>query len=60
MSGDEEPNLFSLLDHYGEAQLPSDGGDPDYFDRFIIYVRDNPPTAGGCNGVPLFMIILRF
>jgi hypothetical protein len=37
--GEEELNLFSLLDHYDEAQLQSD-----YFDRFIIYVRDNPPT----------------
>ncbi|RGB40456.1 hypothetical protein C1646_399282 [Rhizophagus diaphanus] len=33
-------SLF-ILDHYDEAQLPPDGGDPDYFDRFIIYVRDN-------------------
>ncbi|UZO27518.1 uncharacterized protein OCT59_019711 [Rhizophagus irregularis] len=24
--------------------------DPDYFERFIIYVRDAPPVAGGCNG----------
>lgn len=49
-SGEEESNLFSLLDHYDEAQLPVDGGDPNYFNRFIIYVRDNPPIAGGCDG----------
>ncbi|CAB4403590.1 unnamed protein product [Rhizophagus irregularis] len=36
--------------HYDEAQLPVNGGDPNYFDRFIIYVRNNPPAAGGCNG----------
>ncbi|CAB4413280.1 unnamed protein product [Rhizophagus irregularis] len=36
--------------YYDEAQLPINGGDPNYFDRFIIYVRNNPPTAGGCDG----------
>ncbi|CAB4405759.1 unnamed protein product [Rhizophagus irregularis] len=49
-SGEEESSLFLLLDHYDEAQLPVNGGDPNYFDRFIIYVRNNPPAAGGCNG----------
>ncbi|CAB4420166.1 unnamed protein product [Rhizophagus irregularis] len=49
-SGEEESSLFSLLDHYDEAQLPVNGGDPNYFDRFIIYVRNNPPTAGECDG----------
>ncbi|PKY62561.1 hypothetical protein RhiirA4_489203, partial [Rhizophagus irregularis] len=48
-SGNEPVSLFSLLDHYDEAQLPDDA-DPDYFERFIIYARDAPPTAGGCNG----------
>ncbi|CAB4431763.1 unnamed protein product [Rhizophagus irregularis] len=48
-SGNEPISLFSLLDHYDEAQLPDDA-DPDYFERFIIYARDAPPTAGGCNG----------
>ncbi|PKY46538.1 hypothetical protein RhiirA4_461426, partial [Rhizophagus irregularis] len=48
-SGNEPVSLFSLLDHYDEAQLPDDA-DPDYFERFIIYIRDAPPTAGGCNG----------
>ncbi|CAB4408350.1 unnamed protein product [Rhizophagus irregularis] len=48
-SGNEPASLFSLLDHYDEAQLPDDA-DPDYFERFIIYIRDAPPTAGGCNG----------
>src|SRR3990170_4569949 len=48
--GEEESSLFSLLDHYDEAQLPVNGGDPNYFDRFIIYVRNNLPAAGGCNG----------
>ncbi|PKY61641.1 hypothetical protein RhiirA4_431951, partial [Rhizophagus irregularis] len=48
-SGNELASLFSLLDHYDEAQLPDDA-DPEYFERFIIYVRDAPLDAGGCNG----------
>ncbi|GBC21591.2 hypothetical protein GLOIN_2v1763167 [Rhizophagus irregularis DAOM 181602=DAOM 197198] len=48
-SENQPTSLFSLLDHYDEAQLPDDA-DPDYFERFIIYVRDAPPVAGGCNG----------
>ncbi|UZO07795.1 uncharacterized protein OCT59_028070 [Rhizophagus irregularis] len=48
-SGNQPASLFSLLVHYDEAQLPDDA-DPDYFERFIIYVRDAPPVAGGCNG----------
>ena len=36
----EEAWLFSLLDHYDDSTLPPDEGDPDYFDRFIIYMRD--------------------
>ncbi|GBC44033.2 hypothetical protein GLOIN_2v1793417 [Rhizophagus irregularis DAOM 181602=DAOM 197198] len=35
-SGNQPASLFSLLDHYDEAQLPDDA-DPDYFERFIIY-----------------------
>ncbi|PKY40257.1 hypothetical protein RhiirA4_453592 [Rhizophagus irregularis] len=31
-----EVDLFSLLDHYDESQLPPDVGDPNYFDKFII------------------------
>ncbi|GET60003.1 hypothetical protein GLOIN_2v1793417 [Rhizophagus irregularis DAOM 181602=DAOM 197198] len=42
-SGNQPASLFSLLDHYDEAQLPDDA-DPDYFERFIIYVRDAPPS----------------
>jgi hypothetical protein len=49
-SGNESISLFSLLDHYDESQLPDDEGDPDYFNRFIIYVRDTPPNSGGCDG----------
>ncbi|GET67348.1 D5-like helicase-primase [Rhizophagus irregularis DAOM 181602=DAOM 197198] len=48
-SGNQPASLFSLLDHYDKAQLPDDA-DPDYFERFIIYARDSPPAAGGCNG----------
>ncbi|GBC17056.2 hypothetical protein GLOIN_2v1763167 [Rhizophagus irregularis DAOM 181602=DAOM 197198] len=48
-SGNEPVSLFSLLDHYDEAQLPDDA-DPNYFKRFIIYIRDAPPAAGGYNG----------
>ena len=44
----EDTNLFSLLDHYDETQLPDDVGDPDQFDRFIIYMRDQSATSGGC------------
>jgi len=44
----EDTNLFSLLDHYDESQLPDDVGDPDRFDRFIIYMRDQPASTGGC------------
>ncbi|UZO16787.1 uncharacterized protein OCT59_008163 [Rhizophagus irregularis] len=35
--------------HYDEAQLPDDA-DPDYFERFIIYIRDAPPATEGCDG----------
>ncbi|UZO18712.1 uncharacterized protein OCT59_010024 [Rhizophagus irregularis] len=48
-SGNQPASLFSLLDHYDEAQLPDDA-DPDYFERFIIYVRDAPPVAGVATG----------
>ncbi|CAB4442465.1 unnamed protein product [Rhizophagus irregularis] len=43
---------FQILlpyENWKPAQLPDDA-DPDYFERFIIYIRDAPPTAGGCNG----------
>ena len=40
--------MFSLLDHYDESQIPDDA-DPDYFDRFIIYMRDPDPITGGCD-----------
>ncbi|RGB41576.1 hypothetical protein C1646_810619 [Rhizophagus diaphanus] len=43
-------NICEDLDHYDEAQLPVNGGDPNYFDRFIIYVRNHPPVVGECNG----------
>jgi hypothetical protein len=36
-----------LLDHYDEVQLP-DKGDPNYYNRFIIYVIDKP-TLDGCD-----------
>lgn len=45
----ENANLFSLLDHYDESQLPDDVGDPDRFDNFIIYMRDASTDAGGCD-----------
>ncbi|GET62410.1 hypothetical protein GLOIN_2v1849173 [Rhizophagus irregularis DAOM 181602=DAOM 197198] len=38
ISGNQPASLFSLLDHYDEAQLPDDA-DPDYFERFIIYPK---------------------
>jgi hypothetical protein len=45
----EDTSLFSLLDYYDESQMPSDGGDPDYFDQFIVYMMDPPVLASGCN-----------
>ena len=44
---DEDASLFSLLDHYDESQTPEGGGDPDSFDRFIIYMRDQASQSGG-------------
>lgn len=43
-------SITTVIGHYDEAQLPSDGRDPDYFNRFIIYARDTSPTSGGCDG----------
>ena len=40
--------MFTLLDHYDESQMPDDG-DPDYFNRFLIYMRDPDPVTGGCD-----------
>src|SRR5581483_9834983 len=45
---DEAAWLFSLSDHYDESQIPDDP-DPEYFDRFIVYMRDPDPIAGGCD-----------
>ena len=45
----EEAWLFFLLDHYDDSTLPPNEGDPDYFDRFIIYMRDPEAIAGGCS-----------
>ncbi|PKK60034.1 hypothetical protein RhiirC2_793942 [Rhizophagus irregularis] len=45
-SGNEPVSFFSLLDHYDEAQLP-DNADPDYYEQFIIYIRDAPPATEG-------------
>lgn len=48
-SNNEDAWIFSLLDHYDESQMPDNNGDPDYFDRFLIYMRDPDPITGGCN-----------
>src|SRR5688572_940597 len=45
----EDISLFSLLDHYDESQLPEGGGDPETYNRFIIYMMDPPALSGGCN-----------
>lgn len=45
----EDASLFSLLDHYDESCIPPDGGDPESFNRFIIYVKDPPALSGGCD-----------
>ncbi|PKY34177.1 hypothetical protein RhiirB3_453641 [Rhizophagus irregularis] len=40
--------ILLLYENWKPVQL-SDDADPDYFERFIIYMRDAPLTAGGCN-----------
>jgi hypothetical protein len=45
----EDANLFSLLDHYDESELPDNIGDPERFDNFIIYMRNVPADVGGCD-----------
>ncbi|GBC00607.1 hypothetical protein RclHR1_39010001, partial [Rhizophagus clarus] len=44
----EDANLFSLLDHYNESQMPDNIGDPEWFDNFIIYMRDLPAVSSEC------------
>ena len=34
----EDISLFSLLDHYDESEIPTGGGDPVSYDRFIVYM----------------------
>ena len=45
----EDISLFSLLDHYDESCIPDWGGDPETYNRFIIYMRDPPALSGGCD-----------
>jgi hypothetical protein len=46
----QEISLFSLLDHYDESQFPEEGGgDPESYDRFIVYMTDPVALAGGCS-----------
>ncbi|GBB95300.1 hypothetical protein RclHR1_25070004 [Rhizophagus clarus] len=47
-TNEDDTNLFSLLDHYDESQMPDNIGDPERFDNFIIYMRDSPAVSGGC------------
>src|ERR1051326_992386 len=42
-------SLFSLLDHYDESQVGPDFDDPEYFNQFVIYMRDPDPISGGCD-----------
>ncbi|GBB99402.1 hypothetical protein RclHR1_35030001, partial [Rhizophagus clarus] len=44
----EDANLFSLLDHYDKSQMPDNIGDLEWFDNFIIYMRDLPAVSGEC------------
>ena len=45
---DEAAWLFSLSDHYDKSQIPDDP-DPEYFNEFIVYMRDPDPITGGCD-----------
>ncbi|GBB91047.1 hypothetical protein RclHR1_18140008 [Rhizophagus clarus] len=45
----KDTNLFSLLDHYDESQMPDNIGDPERFDNFIIYMKDSLAVSGGCS-----------
>ncbi|GBB96318.1 hypothetical protein RclHR1_27240003 [Rhizophagus clarus] len=44
----DDANLFSLLDHYDESQMSDNIGNPEWFDNFIIYMRDLPVVSGEC------------
>jgi len=40
-------SLFTLSDHYDDSQMP-DGGDPETYEEFIVYITDPLPSVGGC------------
>ena len=39
----EDISMFTLLDHYDESCIPDWGGDPETYNRFIIYMRNPQP-----------------
>ena len=39
-------SLFTLTDHYDESQMP-DGGDPETYEEFIVYITDPLLQVGG-------------
>ncbi|GBB92564.1 hypothetical protein RclHR1_20240002 [Rhizophagus clarus] len=54
-TNEEDANLFSLLDHYDESQMPPDNiGDPERFNNFIIYMRDLLAVSGRCGDTKRF------
>ena len=40
-------SLFTLSDHYDDSQMP-DGGDPETYEEFIVYISNPLPPVGGC------------
>ena len=48
-SSDAPVSMFTLDDHYDESQMP-DGGDPETYNEFIVYITDPLPQVGGCTG----------
>ncbi len=40
-------SLFTLFDHYDDSQMP-DGGDPETYEEFIVYISNPLPPVGGC------------
>jgi len=40
-------SLFTLFDHYDDSQMP-DGGDPETYEEFIVYISNPLPPVGRC------------
>ena len=46
---DDDISLFSLLDHYDESQFSGNYGDPESYNRFIVYMTNATQQAGSCD-----------